>query len=156
MANADEEREFIPVHSNEWVVKIDGGKAETIDCSLNGIFVRLGDEVADLVANELGLKNQRKVRETRLMIFILRAEDASSFRSSTITIYSFIQRYLHDRNEPRLIGLNYFTSMKKSRGPNNNSHVVELNETWSINEHKKIVSIDPCPFPIPNGTTNGI
>lgn len=129
MTNADEEREFIPVHSNEWVVKIDGGKTETVDSSLNGIFVRLGDEVADLVATELGLNNQRKVRETRLMISILRVKDAASFRSSTITIYSFIQRYPNDRNEPRLIGQNYSISMKKSRGPNNSSRVVELNET---------------------------
>lgn len=36
--------EFIPNHSNEWVVKIDEG-----------------DDIADLVANELGLENKRKV-----------------------------------------------------------------------------------------------
>jgi hypothetical protein len=36
--------EFIPEHSNEWVVRIDEG-----------------DDIADLVANELGLQNRRKV-----------------------------------------------------------------------------------------------
>ena len=36
--------EFTPEHSNEWVVRIDEG-----------------DEVADLVAKELGLENRRKV-----------------------------------------------------------------------------------------------
>ncbi|CAF1247892.1 unnamed protein product [Rotaria magnacalcarata] len=36
--------DFVPEHSNEWVVRIDEG-----------------DEVADLVANELGLENRRKI-----------------------------------------------------------------------------------------------
>jgi hypothetical protein len=36
--------EFISEHSNEWVVRIDEG-----------------DDIADLVASELGLQNKRKV-----------------------------------------------------------------------------------------------
>lgn len=36
--------QFISEHSNEWVVRIDEG-----------------DDIADLVASELGLKNERKV-----------------------------------------------------------------------------------------------
>ena len=48
-ASIDQEKEyddieFIPEHSNEWVVRIDEG-----------------DDIADLVAAELGLQNKRKV-----------------------------------------------------------------------------------------------
>jgi hypothetical protein len=42
--NEDDVIEFIPEHSNEWAVRIDEG-----------------DDIAELVATELGLKNKRKV-----------------------------------------------------------------------------------------------
>jgi len=49
IASIDYEKEyddikFIPEHSNEWVVRINEG-----------------DDIADLVASELGLQNKRKV-----------------------------------------------------------------------------------------------
>ena len=38
--------QFIPEHANEWVVRVDEG-----------------DDIADLVASELGVKNERKVEK---------------------------------------------------------------------------------------------
>ncbi len=54
--------EFVPEHSNEWVVRIDEGKKKNknFNCNLF-LFAFSGDDVADLVASELGLQNRRKV-----------------------------------------------------------------------------------------------
>ena len=46
--------QFIPEHSNEWVVRIDEG-----------------DDIADLVASELGLKNERKVYRVFVVVVVL-------------------------------------------------------------------------------------
>lgn len=57
--------EFIPEHSNEWVVRIDEGELREnafLFRSFNYRYLSfVGDDVADLVAKELGLENRRKV-----------------------------------------------------------------------------------------------
>ena len=56
--------EFTPEHSNEWVVRIDEGKRVRLLCREHeerSPCLPSGDEVADLVAKELGLENKRKV-----------------------------------------------------------------------------------------------
>jgi hypothetical protein len=53
--------EFVPEHSNEWVVRIDEGKTKQEFQPKKNVFFVIGDDVADLVASELGLQNRRKV-----------------------------------------------------------------------------------------------
>ena len=55
------EIEFVPEHSNEWVVRIDEGRKTRILIAIIFSFAFSGDDVADLVASELGLQNRRKV-----------------------------------------------------------------------------------------------
>ena len=55
--------DFTPEHSNEWVVRIDEGTDKDIVFARKYPLSRcLGDDVADLVAKELGLENKRRVR----------------------------------------------------------------------------------------------
>lgn len=66
--------EFVPEHSNEWVVRIDEGrvqKEKNFDWRKGKkhiVSMDLGDEVADLVASELGLQNRRKVIDDERII----------------------------------------------------------------------------------------
>lgn len=78
--------EFIPNHSNEWVVKIDEG-----------------DDIADLVANELGLENKRKVIAFLLLLLLSICLKLGIFRFLIIIIYLLIHLYHTDQNVQQMI-----------------------------------------------------
>ncbi len=63
------EIEFVPEHSNEWVVRIDEGRKTRILIGKICFFAFSGDDVADLVASELGLQNRRKVLSINVIIY---------------------------------------------------------------------------------------
>jgi maltodextrin utilization protein YvdJ len=68
-----------------------------------------GDDVADLVASELGLQNKRKV----MLDFLLFLGMCCFYRSLIIIIYLLIHMYPDDPNEQQMILRIYLQNMKK-------------------------------------------
>ena len=105
--------DFVPEHSNEWVVRIDEG-----------------DDIADLVANELGLENKRKIFDN---------------------YYLFINPSVPRRSKR---ATNDFTDLltkheKVSWAEQQQSRYRIKRDFISINVHKKIVFIDHLSFSDP-------
>lgn len=143
--------EFVPEHSNEWVVRIDEGRLNEEEFWL--------DETMNIFRWWCCRSRSKWTWFTESTKGNHRCNDAldrhRSSRSLIIIIYLSILTFLDDRNEQPVILRIFWPNMKKSPGLNNNNPDIAPNEISLINVPKKNVPIVQSRFPIQNGPKNG-